>query len=152
MAVAHAQLNLFPAGRIAPLRWFLAVFEGPNAGCTRWCGAGKFYTDAVIARGEVVFAFPIALAPVHQVTGRIEAQMADDVLGPTVACRSLFQSPFGGENTITAARRCHPQEIGLVTEQPEAVLDLPDDAIIAGTTELSKRRIDGGENYKGGQY
>ena len=106
----------------------------------------------MIARGEVVFAFPIALAPLRQVTSRIEAQMADDVLGPTVACRSLFQSALGGENAITAARRCHPQEIGFVAEQPEAVLDLPDDAKIAGASELGKRRIGGGYNSKCGQY
>ena len=54
----------------------------------------------------------------------------------------MFEPAFGGKHPIALARRRQPQEIGLVAEQPKAVLHLPDDVEIARPGKLCECRVD----------
>ena len=96
----------------------------------------------MVARGEIILAHAVALAGVQQVAGTVDAQIADDVLGPAEAVGVVRQPPLGGEHAVAAACRDLAQEIGLVAEQAEAVLDLPDDVEIAGAGELRDGAIE----------
>ena len=120
----------------------VAVIEGPDAGRALRHGAGERHADRMIARGKIVFAFAVALARLQNVAEIVEAQIADDVLGPTEARAIVLQPPLGGENAVAAAGRHLAQEIGFLAEQAKPVLHLPDDVKIAGAGKLRERRIE----------
>src|SRR5262249_17444931 len=132
----YAQLNFLVARRGALFERPLAIVEGPSAGGSRQHRPGNRNSDAVIARRQVIFAHPVALASLHQLTGSIDAEIANHVLGPADTVAVALESPFGGEDAVTAARRHHAQEVGLLAEQAEAVLHLPGDVKIAGVGKL----------------
>src|SRR6202035_4427331 len=115
----HAQRNFVLAGRAILRGRSIAVVEAPGADRSRRRRAGQRETDTVIARRQVVFADAVAVAGRHQVAGVIDAEIADDVLGPALALRIALEPVLGGEDAIAAACRHLAQKIGLVAKQPE---------------------------------
>src|SRR4029077_18285391 len=130
--VGHAQDDLAFARRLVLAQLSLAVIEGPGTDRARRRVAGPHDADAVIAGAEIILFFAVAIAGLHQVAEFVDAEIADHVLGPAQARGVALQPLLGGEHAAAPARRALAQEIGLAAEQPKAVLDLPDDVIVAG--------------------
>ena len=82
----------------------------------------------MIARRQIVLAFPVAIAEFQQPARTIEAQPFDDIARPTAAVTFLCQAPLGREHATMAHGGHVTLEVGLAAEQPEPVLDFPLDA------------------------
>jgi hypothetical protein len=118
----------------------------------------------VVLRIEVVLAFAAALAGLRQPACGGEAQLSDHVLGPAAPVGGGRQPLLGAEHAAADVGRDMALEVGLAAEQPEAVLDLPDDAELAGgrgpeqlrgrraVPGWNKRREQGGPNRGKDRY
>src|SRR4029077_20516261 len=149
--VRHAQDDLALARRLVLAQLSLAVIEGPGTDRALRRIAGNLDADAVIARRDIVLLFAVALAGLHQHAEFVDAEIADDVLGPAQPAGVALQPLLGGKHAVAAARRDLAQEIGLAPEQAEAVLDLPGDVKVAGARKLGKGRIVGQERNQDGE-
>src|SRR6202044_2384699 len=139
------------ARRLVLAQLSLAVIESPGTDRARRRVAGQYDANAVIARREVILFFAIALAGLHQVAELVDAEIADDVLGPAQARGVALQPLLGGEHAVAAAGRDLAQEIGFAAEQAETVLDLPGDVKVAGARKLGERHIVGRKRDQNGQ-
>ncbi len=150
-SVRHAQDDFAFARRLVLAQLSLAVIEGPGTDRARRRVAGQHDADAVIARREIILFFAVAIAGLHQVAELVDAEIADDVLGPAQARGVALQPLLGGEHAVAAARRDLAQEIGFAAEQAEAVLHLPDDVKVARAGKLGERHVVGRKRDQNGE-
>src|SRR6185437_3621258 len=132
MPGAHPHFDFRIARRADWLKRSAAVVERPRASLALRDRARYGDADRMVTRIQVVLISAVAVAGLQQVAVIVEAQIADDVLGPADAAIGCLQPPFLGEYPVAAACRHLVQEIRLLAEQPEAILHLPYDVEIAG--------------------
>ena len=130
-AITHAQFQFIRAGGGDLLGRAFAVIEGPRAQCAWRQRADNADADAMVRRRHEILALAVALAGFRNLSGLVDAEIADHVACPAAPVGRARQPLLGREHAVAARCRRVAAEIGLVTEQAETVLYFPFDAQIA---------------------